>query len=153
MATIKQRKVAQLIIENETLDKPLTGGQMLEKVSYSVGIQKQPSRILESEGVKEALNDYGFNEENAKYVVASILMDEERDANARLKASDMVFKVHGTYAAEKRTSLNVNVEADITDKADLNAIRQEFEDKLKQNLIPLYRFLCQKYHCDIVQKK
>lgn len=134
MSTTKQKRVAKLIIENQTLDKPLTGGQMLEKVSYSVGLQKQPSRILESDGVKEALNDYGFSEDNAKKVVASILNDEGRDPNARLKAADMTFKVHGTYAAEKSTTLNVNVDAQINDKDGLLDIRARFLEEVKAKL-------------------
>lgn len=136
MATVKQKRIAKLLIENETLDKPLNGGQMLAKVGYAKSMHKaKVNDVLESEGVRDALAEYGFNEDNAKKVVTDILMDEERDANARLKASDMVFKVFGTYAAEKRTTLNVNVEADIKDDSQLNAIREEFENKIKANLI------------------
>jgi hypothetical protein len=135
MATTKQKKIAKLLIENEFLDKPLTGKQMLAKVSYSEGLQKQPSRILESEGVKEALNDYGFNEENAKAVVAEILLNSDNEPHSRLKAADMTFKVYGSYAAEKSTSLNVNVEARVDDKDDLNVIREKFDAELKAKLL------------------
>jgi hypothetical protein len=135
MATVKQKRVAKLIIENSTLDKPLTGGQMLEKVSYSPGIQKQPSRILESDGVREALTEYGFSEDNAKRVVSEILLNEEERAETRLNAAKEVFKVHGTYAAEKSTTFNLNVEADITDKTELDLLREQFEKQLKDNLI------------------
>lgn len=97
MATTKQKRVAKLIIENATLDKPLNGGQMLEKVRYSKGMQIQPSRVLESVGVKEALNDYGFNEDNAKKVVSEIMLNNKERADSRLKATDQVFKVHKSY--------------------------------------------------------
>lgn len=134
MATTKQKRVAKLIIENTLLDIPLTGGQMLEKVSYSKGIQIQPSRVLKSEGVLDALTEYGFTEDNAKRVVTDILLNEEERAETRLKASDMVFKVHGTYAAEKTTSVSVNLDVKTDDKDGLNAIREEYEKKLKQQL-------------------
>jgi len=134
MSTTKQKRVARLIIENETLDKPLTGGQMLEKVSYSKGIQIQPSRVLESEGVREALNDYGFSEDNAKRVVSNILLNEEERSDTRLKAADMTFKVHGTYAPEKSQSVNVNVDARIEDKDGLNALRERFIQDIKNKL-------------------
>lgn len=110
MGTQKQKKIAKLIVENASLDKPLNGGEMLAKVSYSKGLQKQPSRILESEGVKEELALLGFTEDNAKSVVAEILLNPDADTNSRLKASDQIFKVHGTYAAEKKFNVNVNVE-------------------------------------------
>lgn len=134
--TAKQRKIAKLLIENETLDKPLNKMQMLEKVGYAKSMQTAKANdVIESEGVKEALNDYGFNEHNAKLVVAEILLNSDNEPNSRLKAADMTFKVFGSYAAEKSTSLNLTVEARLDDKDDLNAIREEFDKKLKAKLI------------------
>src|SRR5690348_1292339 len=98
MATQKQKRVARLIVENATLDKPLNAGQMLEKVGYSPNLVKQPGRVIESEGVQEELEVLGFTEHKAKEVVSTILGDTEQDGNTRLKAADMVFKVKGSYA-------------------------------------------------------
>ena len=108
MATIRQERVAQLIIENAKLDNPLNGGAMLEKVRYGK-ISKQPSRILKSKGVKEVLKKSGFTEDNAKNVVQKIMLDEDIEPNARLKATDQVFKVEGSYAPEKSVNLNIEV--------------------------------------------
>ena len=108
MATIRQERVAQLIIENAKLDKPLNGGELLEKVRYGK-ISKQPSRILKSKGVKEVLKKSGFTEDNAKNVVQKIMLDEDIEPNARLKATDQVFKVEGSYAPEKSVNLNIEV--------------------------------------------
>lgn len=115
MATQKQKKIAKLLIENTTLDKPLNGGEMLEKVGYSEHLAKQPGRVLESEGVLEALHDYGFNEDNAKTVVSEILLNGDNEPNSRLKAADMVFKVTGSYAPEKK-DLNVVMEDGLTNE-------------------------------------
>lgn len=110
MPTVKQRKVAKLLIENESLDKPLNGGQMLAKVGYSRSMQTaKVNDVLESEGVLEALNDYGFNVENAKKVVGAILETGEND-NVKLKAADMIMKVHGAYAPEKVVNMNYNTD-------------------------------------------
>lgn len=137
MPTARQKRVAKLIIENATLDKPLTGGQMLEKVSYSPGLQKQPSRILESEGVLEALDDFGFNETNAKRVVAELLLNDETNEHARLKAAGMVFEVHGSYAAKKTATLNVNVDGnnENANSTGVSALRDEFNKKAKELVI------------------
>lgn len=121
MGTQRQKKVAKLIVENQTLDKPLTGGQMLEKVRYGK-ISKQPSRILESEGVREELTNLGFSEEGAKGVVQEILYNQRVQPSDRLKAADQVFKIHGSYAAEKK---------DISTLGEsLNTLSKEDKDKL-----------------------
>jgi hypothetical protein len=106
MATLKQKKVAKLVIENAQADKPLTGGQILEKTGYAPGVIKNPSDVLDSKGVQEELIRHGFNPDAAKEVVTEILYAGENDA-VKLKAADMVFKVHGTYAAEKHINLNI----------------------------------------------
>lgn len=107
MSTTKQKRVARLIIENTKLEQPLTGGEIVEKSGYGSTMKLYPGRILETEGVQQALNDYGFNEDAAKQVVASILHSEETEPRDRLKASDMIFKVHGTYAPEKKAVMNL----------------------------------------------
>lgn len=128
MPTVRQKRVAKLIVENATLDKPLNAGQMLEKVSYSEGIQKQPNRVLESEGVQEALADLGFTEDNAKRVVTEIMLNPDADNSSRLKATDQVFKVQGSYAPERHLNTNINV--DIT--PEKVALAQEYEQRLKE---------------------
>lgn len=111
MATVKQKRLAQEIIKNASGEQDLNAGQMLEKVGYSKTVAKaKPGDIIESEGVQEALADLGFSEEGAKRVVQEIMYDPDNDANARLKATDQVFKVHGSYVNEKGgNSVNIIV--------------------------------------------
>jgi len=85
--------------------------------------------------IQEELKKLGFDSNNAKQVVAHILNDEEAEHRDRLKAADMVFSVDGTYAATKTQALNLNVEAKIEDKSGLEAIRKEYEEKVKQQLL------------------
>lgn len=133
MATIKQKKIAKLIVENTTLDKPLNGKQMLAKVSYSDGLQKQPSRVIESEGVQEELQVLGFTEENAMNVVSEIMLNPEAQDNNRLKAAEQVFKVTGSYAPERKINLNANI--DIEKNKEANKLADEYEDKLLNKLL------------------
>lgn len=109
MSTLKQKKVAKLVVENLTLDKPLTGGQILEKTGYAPGVIKNPKDILDSAGVLEELKTYGFDTDKAKGVVAEILIGGENDV-VKLKAADMIFKVQGDYAPDKLISLNFDAE-------------------------------------------
>lgn len=108
MTTLRQKRVAKAVVDNLTLDKPQTAGEVLKSVGYGTGLQNQPKRVLQSEGVQEELKNYGFDPERAKEVVAEILLAGENDM-VKLKAADMIFKVHSTYAPEKSVSLNLNV--------------------------------------------
>lgn len=101
MPTFKQKRIAKLIIENATLDKPLNGGQMLAKVGYAKSMHRaKVNDVLESEGVKEELAKSGFTEYNAKKVVSEIMLNEKEKSDTRLKATDQIFKVHGSYKNE-----------------------------------------------------
>lgn len=133
--TQKQRKLADVIIENSKVDKPLNSGQMLEKVGYAKNvIEAKPGEIIASEGVQFALVEKGFDPYTAKKVVQEIMLDRNVNASARLKATDQVFKVFGSYAEQKTTSLNLNIDTKIEDKTDLELVRQQFEEQLKQKL-------------------
>lgn len=123
MATTKQRKLAKVIVENAAADKPLTAGQMLEKVGYSQNLVKQPGRVIATEGVQEALEEMGFTEENAMRVVTEIMLNGDVNPVARLKATDQLFKVKGTYAPEKTVNLNYAMGEEHKERAN-NAIRQ-----------------------------
>lgn len=134
MPTTRQKRVAKLIIENVSLDNPKTGGEIVESSGYGVSMKKNPQVVLESDGVKEALDDYGFNENNAKQVVAEILLDRRVKPDTRINASKEVFKVHGTYAPEKKTSTTLNVEVKLENK-ELEEIRVKYEEELKNKLL------------------
>ena len=106
--TENQKKVAKLIIDNTKLDKPLNGGEMLAKVGYSKGLRRQPSRILKSDGVKEALKDFGFTEDNAKKIVAKILLGKKSRDENKLKAAEQIFKVHGSFKEKENPNNQTN---------------------------------------------
>lgn len=97
MPTVRQKKLAEVIIENSTMNKPLNAGEMLENAGYRQGSVNYPRRVIQSIGVQQVLHDYGFNEDNAKKVVASVLLDENCEPNTRLRAADLIFKVCDSY--------------------------------------------------------
>lgn len=125
MATVRQKRVAKLKIENVTLDKPLTDGEIVELSGFGPSMKKNPHVVMNSKGVQEELEASGFTEENAMRVVTEIMLDPEREANARLKATDQVFKVRGSYAPEKSIAVTMALNEEHKTKAT-NAIRQLF---------------------------
>lgn len=112
MSTIRQKRLAKAIVDNSLTKKPLGAGQMLENVGYKASVAKhKPKEIIEAEGVKVSLHQLGFDEESAKRVVAEILRFGEDD-NVRIAAAKEIFKVHGSYAAEKVFNLTANATVD-----------------------------------------
>jgi hypothetical protein len=107
MTTVRQKKVAHEIIKDFQVGNVRSASEVLKSEGYGKSLQNHPKRVLESEGVKDEFNRLGFNEEKAKEVVGLILSSEDEEAKDRLKAADMIFKVFGSYAPEKRVNLNI----------------------------------------------
>ncbi len=126
--TLRQRKVARTVVEAiQNGNEYKTGKEILAINGYGTSLQNAPARVLESAGTIVALEELGFTEENAKNVVTHILKDNTARAGDRLKAADMVFKVYGTYAAEK--SINVNVDTTVDTEKLL-----ELADMMRRNV-------------------
>ncbi len=110
MATVRQAKLAKAIVENSKRDKPLNKKELLVSVGYSpITADVKQGEIMEQKGVKEELELLGFTEHAAMKVVEEIMNNKEVDPSARLKATDQVFKVRGTYAPEKSIVANIQV--------------------------------------------
>jgi hypothetical protein len=100
-------------------------GDIVVEAGYSAATRVIPHKLLDTIGVKEALSDIGFNPETAKKVVESIMLDSKAMHRDRLKASEMVFKVHGTYAAEKHVNVNIHAETDNARLLELASLLRE----------------------------
>ena len=113
MPTIRQKRLAKEIIENLNRVIPKNKYELLESVSYSKSIAKQPSRILESKGVKEALKEEGITEDKADKVVLKILESpivyEMVTPDNQLRAAQEIYKRLGSYAPEKRLNVAVDI--------------------------------------------
>lgn len=126
MATIKQKKAFDKVLEN--------GGNVsraMMDTGYTVATAKTPKKLTTSKGWQELMDEHLPDKLLATKHLE--LLNSEREEIAT-KSLDMAYKLKGSYAAEKTTSLNVNVEADITDKSELNAIREDYEKKIKEQL-------------------
>lgn len=119
MATVRQKKLARLIIENATLDKPLNKKQLVVNSGYTaVQAERKQKEITESKGVKKELEVLGFTEEAAMKVVQEIMNSKDVDPSARLKATDQVFKIRGTYAPEKSIIANIQLSDSKNEKSN-----------------------------------
>ena len=82
MPTLKQRKVAKALLDNALIDNPPTMGEMLEKVGYAKSVaEAKPGEIIDSQGVKDALAEYGLTEE---LITTALVHDIENKPKNRL---------------------------------------------------------------------
>ncbi len=135
MPTLRQRKLAKNIIESFDSKEIPTVKALAVSSGYSLeSAEAHPHELIRAKGVQDALAEYGFSEENAKKVVAEILLNPENSARDRLTAADMTMKVFGSYAPEKKETKNLNVSVSVdSDKAE--QLRQEYEAKLRESLL------------------
>jgi len=132
MATTKQKRLARVIVENSMIDKPLNSTQIVEKSGYTGKTLLNPKNVIETEGVQEELTKLGFTEDNAMKVVEQIMNNEDAQDHNRLKATELVFKVKGTFAPEKKAVLHLDVTAN---DEQTQLIADEYESKLKGKLL------------------
>lgn len=127
MGTVLQKRLAKKIVENAKRKKPLNKGELLESAGYDpVTAAASPGRTLQQKGVKEELVVLGFDEKSAMKVVKEIMLNKKVDPAARLKATDQVFKVQGTYAPEKKMELHAYTVAE-EDRERIDKILEDNE--------------------------
>ena len=80
--TPRQKKGAKALMDNLLKDKPESVGMVLKSVGYGTGLQNQPKRVLQSEGFKTALEEYGLTEE---LITTSLVEDIKAKPKARVK--------------------------------------------------------------------
>lgn len=134
MASPRQQRAAEAVIKNLYAAKPVAIGQVLKSVGYGFGLQNSPKRVLESDGFKEALENLGFTEANAKKVVGQILNSTKAKDKDRLKAAELTFKVHGSFAPERSMNVNATIDLNQTDTAT-QSLAEEYEEKLRQQML------------------
>lgn len=155
MATLKQKKAALekvKILKGESNIK--TGGEMLEKVGYSKGIAKTPSRVLESKGFLDEfdklipdsklieVHNEGLNAIKKEHKIVDRDKDgkpiydfvDVEDYSVRHKYLDTAYKIKGSYAPEKSQSVNLNLNTEIKNSKQSRELVDEYEAKLAKML-------------------
>lgn len=124
MATELQKALAVEIVKNAKARPPKNKTELVASSGYSAeSARNHATMYINQIGVQEHLKKLGFHADNAKRVVAELLDSE--DENIRIKASQEVFKIEGSYAAEKNINMNIDSKqvADII-KEGMNKFRQ-----------------------------
>jgi len=149
VATIKQKATAKEMVKVIEGKQNKTAGEILENVGYSEGICENPKVVLESKGYQEVLNEYLPDDLLAekhkelltvpkiiKTTKRGELIDSEEslDVQAISKGLDMAYKVKGSYAPEKKQSVNLYLNTKIKNLKESKDLVDEYEAKLKNML-------------------
>lgn len=155
MATMRQKKAIQLVVENHG-----NISKSMREAGYPFITAKNPKNLTESKAWLE-LVDQGLPDDLLLQVHREGLQATKRsgtggmkigigaegdvtdfghteidepDYQTRHKYLDTAYKLKGLYAPEKSQSLNVNV--DIKASAEDEALAREYENKLKERYEP-----------------
>lgn len=86
MPTTKQRKLAKELMDNALLDKPKGSTELLEKVGYATNTAEHKQKsIIEAQGVKDALAEYGLTEELITTALVSDIQNKEKNRLGELR--------------------------------------------------------------------
>lgn len=119
MSTILQEKLADRYVQALKEGKKMTKEALLVSAGYTPETaDASAKRTFEQKGVQEALKKRGFHPDAAKDVVSEIMHNPEAKDENRLRAASEVFKVHGSYAAEKTVNLALTGTIDQLAKLD-----------------------------------
>jgi len=134
MGTIKQKKTAELVVKTLKGESKKNAGEILDKVGYSKNVSRSPKPILESEGFLEEFNKL-IPDRKLTNKHNELLFDEKSEI--QIKALDLAYKIKGSYAPEKKESVNLNLNSKLEGLKDSKKIKQlatEYEEKLKKTL-------------------
>lgn len=116
VSTVKQMKLGhELAKDLRSKGKPRNKKELMVAAGYSQSTaEASPHVIFEQPGtinaIEVALESHGFTEVRAKTIVAEILEKSFAEDKDRLKAAELIFKVQGSFAAEKNITLTVKAE-------------------------------------------
>lgn len=104
MATIKQKRLARELLDTAVMDNPPTAGQMLEKVGYSKNLAKQPGRVIQAQGVRDALEEYGLTE---KLITTALVNDIKKKPRNRLGELRLGAELLGKLKGNEQPTTNI----------------------------------------------
>jgi len=108
MATLRQKRLAENIVMNAKNGNKLNKTELVVSSGYSVVSAKSSAhQIMEEKGVKEELENLGFDVESAKRVAKNILKNGKEEN--KVKIIQEIFKVSGEYAPEKQVVLTKKI--------------------------------------------
>lgn len=115
MATTKQKNLAKLRLEHPTMEK----GELVALGGYGPSIIKTPAKVLESQGYKEELANFGLTEE---LITTALVSDIKSKPKKRFLELSLGAEILGMKKRQpdQNNVLIINVSKEIAEKYALN---------------------------------
>ena len=109
--TRKQKDTAKAVIEN----RGISSAEAMRKAGYSEATIKNPSQIMESEGVKDALAEYGLTEELIASSLVEDIQEKKKNRLDELRFGAELLKMTGSNGPAVAVQVNIKK---VTEKVD-----------------------------------
>ncbi len=120
-------------MENLQRSNPLPTGQVLGSVGYGSGLQHNPNRVLESEGFKKALAEFGLTEE---LITVSLVEDIKAKPKARVKELGLGAEILGMKKREFEPPKSaVSATYNFIFSSEVQAKVKQINEEIKSQLI------------------
>ena len=113
-------------IASENLTKPYII-EAISELRKSIA-DRIPDELLEKRHIE-------LLDKRERIMIDGELEDVGPDVQAVTKGLDMAYKLKGSYAGEKSTTLNLNIDAKNLAKTDIEALRVKYEEELQTKLL------------------
>lgn len=133
MSTIRQKILAANMVRNMVTKEWKTAKEIIVASGYAPSKGHNPHQVFDKLGFQEEMERLGFDEDSAKSVVVGVMRSKRSKPSDKLKATDQVFKVQGSYAPEKRVNLNVNKK--LIDDPALRELSEQYEKEMRERLL------------------
>lgn len=109
MSTVRQTKVAKLLVENRKKGKnTMNGKEILEKAGYTKAVQTYPGKVINAKGVQEALSIVCKKSGLTRSLIAEALYNDIKNKpNNRVPELRLASEILGI--TKQGTEINVGI--------------------------------------------
>jgi hypothetical protein len=133
MPTLKQKRAVKYLVEN---GRASVSEAMVKSGAYTVATARDPGKLTRSKGWQELVEKYLPDRllvRRHKQLLNARTKDKKIDVTAVSKGLDMGYKLKGSYAPEKKASVNLNIDLTAKNKEAIK-IAEEYEKQLRESL-------------------
>ena len=133
--TVRQRRLAKGLAENQMSHAPLSVGAVMREIGYSSTISEQPSRITESSGFKKALAELGLTEELVVTALVNDILDKPSQRVKELTLAADILGMRRKEADPTSTTKSGNNVYNFFFNPEVQSKVKIYEDEIKKALM------------------
>lgn len=119
-------------MDNFLAGKPITTGQLLVNAGYGKGVAKTPERVIESQGFKESLAEFGLTEE---LITSALVSDIKAKPEKRTQELKLGAEILGMVKREEKPVDNSKTTYNFIFSPEVQNRVKDINENIKQMLI------------------